>query len=136
MSEVTIIQGDAIEQLRSLPAESVHCCVTSPPYLGLRDYSIPPRVWGGVEGCIHAFKGVLKRHRGGGQGKTGQRYDRDTAAADAVPATVLDPFLGAGTTAMVSRQLGRNCIGIELSPEYAELCKERCDITGGIALGA
>lgn len=84
MSAVTIIQGDAMEQLRKLPAESVHACCTSPPYWGLRDYSIPPRVWGGVEGCIHDFKGVLKRHRGGAQGKTGQRATRDTAAADAV----------------------------------------------------
>lgn len=31
--------GDAIEKLRELPSESVHCVVTSPPYWGLRDYS-------------------------------------------------------------------------------------------------
>jgi DNA modification methylase len=30
--------GDALEVLRGLPDESVHCCVTSPPYWGLRDY--------------------------------------------------------------------------------------------------
>ena len=36
---LTILQGDAIEQLRTLPDESIHCCVTSPPYWGLRDYS-------------------------------------------------------------------------------------------------
>lgn len=35
---VTIHQGDAVEVLRSLPGESVNCCVTSPPYWGLRDY--------------------------------------------------------------------------------------------------
>jgi DNA modification methylase len=34
-----ILQGDAIERLRELSADSVHCCVTSPPYWGLRDYS-------------------------------------------------------------------------------------------------
>jgi len=33
-----ILIGDAIEKLRELPDESVQCCVTSPPYLGLRDY--------------------------------------------------------------------------------------------------
>lgn len=33
-----ILQGDCREVLASLPAESVHCCVTSPPYFGLRDY--------------------------------------------------------------------------------------------------
>lgn len=35
---LTILQGDAMEQLKTLPDESVHCCVTSPPYWGLRNY--------------------------------------------------------------------------------------------------
>ena len=35
---VRIIQADAREALRELPDGSVHCCVTSPPYFGLRDY--------------------------------------------------------------------------------------------------
>lgn len=35
-----IMVGDALALLRSLPAESVHCCVTSPPYYGLRDYGV------------------------------------------------------------------------------------------------
>ena len=37
-AKVTIHVGDCLEVLRRLPAESVHCCVTSPPYLGLRRY--------------------------------------------------------------------------------------------------
>lgn len=35
-----IRQGDALEQLREMPDESVQCCVTSPPYWGLRDYGV------------------------------------------------------------------------------------------------
>jgi DNA modification methylase len=35
---VRILVGDCREMLRTLPAESVHCCVTSPPYFQLRDY--------------------------------------------------------------------------------------------------
>ena len=35
-----IICGDALTELRKLPDETVHCCVTSPPYWGLRDYGI------------------------------------------------------------------------------------------------
>ncbi len=38
---------------------------------------------------------------------------------------VLDPFLGSGTTALVARRLGRTSIGIELSPEYAQLAARR-----------
>lgn len=33
-----IIQGDAIEVLRGMPANFIDCCVTSPPYFNLRDY--------------------------------------------------------------------------------------------------
>ena len=35
---VTLWHGDALEVLRTLPDASVDCCVTSPPYFGLRDY--------------------------------------------------------------------------------------------------
>ena len=34
----TIVQGDCLETLRLLPDRSIQCCVTSPPYWGLRDY--------------------------------------------------------------------------------------------------
>ena len=35
---VTLWHGDSLEVLRELPDASVDCCVTSPPYFGLRDY--------------------------------------------------------------------------------------------------
>jgi DNA modification methylase len=35
---VTVIEGDSREVLTTLPSESAQCCVTSPPYFGLRDY--------------------------------------------------------------------------------------------------
>lgn len=38
MMAVRLIIGDCREALRDLPDESVHCCVTSPPYFGLRSY--------------------------------------------------------------------------------------------------
>lgn len=37
---LTILKGDWIEQLRTLPDESVQSCVTSPPYWGLRNYGV------------------------------------------------------------------------------------------------
>lgn len=40
----TIIQGDALQVLKTLPDESIDCVITSPPYFNLRDY--------GVEGQI------------------------------------------------------------------------------------
>ena len=41
-SNVTFLTGDCREVLRTLPDVSVHCCVTSPPYWGLRSYTGDP----------------------------------------------------------------------------------------------
>jgi len=40
---------------------------------------------------------------------------------------VLDPFVGSGTTCIAAKQLSRNYIGIELSPEYAEMARKRIE---------
>lgn len=42
-----------------------------------------------------------------------------------VDTTILDPFLGSGTTAVACKQLNRNFIGIEISPEYCKIAEER-----------
>ena len=48
----TIVQADALTYLQSLPDESVHLIVTSPPYFGLRDYGTAE--WeGGDSACDH-----------------------------------------------------------------------------------
>jgi len=39
--------------------------------------------------------------------------------------TILDPFMGSGTTAYIAKQLDRNYIGIEINPEYINIAKER-----------
>ena len=38
---------------------------------------------------------------------------------------VLDPFFGSGTVGEVCLETGRQCIGIELKPEYAEIARRR-----------
>lgn len=40
MQTTGIIQGDCLEVLKTLPDAFVDCCVTSPPYYGLRDYGV------------------------------------------------------------------------------------------------
>lgn len=41
--------------------------------------------------------------------------------------TVLDPFLGAGTTALVAQRHGRKWVGCELNPDYVEIIKNRLE---------
>lgn len=81
----TIHVGDCLHELQTLPDESVHCCITSPPDL------IRPCVLAGAP-------------RGG---------------------LVLDPFGGAGTTALVAMQEGRRSVLLELNPEYASIARHR-----------
>lgn len=42
-----------------------------------------------------------------------------------VPCTVLDPFMGSGTTGVVALRLGRKFIGIELNPDYIKIAENR-----------
>ena len=39
--------------------------------------------------------------------------------------TVLDPFFGSGTTAVMARKLGRKAVGVELNPDYCKLAADR-----------
>ena len=47
-----IKQGDCLDVLKTLPSESVNCCITSPPYWGLRDYGTGEWI-GGDPACSH-----------------------------------------------------------------------------------
>mgnify|MGYP002409741010 CR=1 FL=1 len=49
MSNWQIFQGDALIVLKAMPDQSVHCCVTSPPYWHLRNYGLPPTEWPQME---------------------------------------------------------------------------------------
>ena len=47
-------------------------------------------------------------------------YTEHPTSCDVVPCTVLDPFIGSGTTCAVSLELGRNSVGIDLSEKYLQ----------------
>lgn len=64
-----VINGDCLEVLKTLPDEIIDCCVTSPPYYGLRDYGVDGQI--GLEetpeeyieklvAVFHEVKRVLK----------------------------------------------------------------------------
>ncbi|EAP9887860.1 site-specific DNA-methyltransferase [Salmonella enterica] len=49
----TLLVGDALTKLKELPDQSVRCCITSPPYWGLRDYGISEQI--GAELDLNEF---------------------------------------------------------------------------------
>ena len=67
--KVKILEGNCIDALKSLPDESVHTVITSPPYFGLRSYGTNPQVWGGQVLCKHVWEGkrTKRPNASGGQ---------------------------------------------------------------------
>ena len=63
---VQILTGDCRERLAELPDASVHCCVTSPPYFGLRDYGVDGQIGleetpdEYVQGLVEVFREVRR----------------------------------------------------------------------------
>lgn len=63
---IQILIGDCRERLKELPDGSVHCCVTSPPYFGLRDYGhegqmgLEPTPDEFVAGMVEVFREVRR----------------------------------------------------------------------------
>jgi site-specific DNA-methyltransferase (cytosine-N4-specific) len=53
VEKTTVLLGDALACLQALPACSVQCCVTSPPYYGLRDYNVPGQM--GLEDTLQEY---------------------------------------------------------------------------------
>lgn len=65
MSEaLTILAGDCVARLRDIAPRSVQCCVTSPPYFGLRDYGVEGQIGAEetpaefVDKMVEVFRGV------------------------------------------------------------------------------
>jgi DNA modification methylase len=56
---VTILVGDVLDRLADLPDDSVDCCVTSPPYWGLRDYGVAGQI--GLERTLGEHLDVMVR---------------------------------------------------------------------------
>lgn len=48
-----ILLGDCLQSMKKLPDQSVNCCVTSPPYFGLRDYGVDGQI--GLEDTHQEF---------------------------------------------------------------------------------
>lgn len=68
-----VLQGDALEVLKTLPSESVDCCVTSPPYFRIE------RLWSRGANRPGREPGSLRKQAGGGlpRGPKGAEEGRD-----------------------------------------------------------
>ncbi|HDP36497.1 MAG TPA: site-specific DNA-methyltransferase [Candidatus Atribacteria bacterium] len=76
--------GDCQAELKKMDNESIDCCVTSPPYWGLRDYQTEPLIWDGDESCQHEWEQLQKtlRHKSGETNPGKERWYKDKGASD------------------------------------------------------
>lgn len=65
MKTNTILQGDSLEVLKTLPDESIDMVITSPPYWALRDYGTNDIVWDADKNCNHSWVKNIKKPSGG-----------------------------------------------------------------------
>jgi DNA modification methylase len=108
------------------------------PYYGLRDYGIDGQI--GVVGEIPRTHNKRDVWTVATQGSTIPHFamfpekliEPCILAGCPEGGIVLDPFFGAGTTGVVAAKTGRNCIGIELNPTYAEIAERRVFEVAGL----
>ena len=122
-SRSSVIRGDCRTVLADMPADSVQCCVTSPPYWGLRDYGHADQI--GLEATPEAFvemlTGVFREVRrvmkanGTLWLNMGDTYNNRRR----LRSTSHQPSLNG----RVAERIGRSAWMIELNDEYANLCE-------------
>lgn len=107
--ENIVIQGDSLEVMKTLPAESVDCCITSPPYWGLRDYGTAK--WeGGKLDCDHKAPSRFDYALNAGLGPTGKQTQKSNKGSGTV-----QQYKGVCSDCGAKRQDAQ--LGLEKTPE-------------------
>jgi DNA modification methylase len=109
--------GHVIDVLRAMPARSIDSCITSPPYWGLRDYGVPPSIWGGRADCLHDWgppRRIETEQAGGNwaQGTNGRGERQPGGAAKK------RKIVKGAQSAWTCRKCGawKGCLGLEEEP--------------------
>lgn len=133
---------EAMDQLRSISAHQMYwggCHLDLPPTFGylIWDKQIDGLNFGEVEYCwtSEKFAPRIFRYRavgidGGKQHPTQKPIQLMQWCLGFLPTacqTILDPFMGSGTTGVACVKLGRSFIGIEREPQYFEIACKRIE---------
>lgn len=126
----TIIQGDS-RKMSEIPDKSVHLIITSPPYWQLKDYGTDDQI--GFNDSYEEWNTYFNGHwyfNGAKQDKHLAMFPEELPKRlikmfSFPQETVLDPFMGSGTTASVAQKLNRNSVGYEINPDFIPLIQEK-----------
>ena len=117
---VTVINADVLDGLKTLESDSVQCCVTSPPYWGLRDYGTG--AWsGGDSACDHVSHEL---RTGLGMAALGEKYaGGGKKAAEPKPVQYRDECGKCGAV-KVDQQIGLEKTPAEFVARLVEVFEE------------
>ncbi len=123
-----LIVGNCVEVMRGFPEESIDLTVTSPPYDQLRDY----------KGYEFDAQGIASAVGSGGSTKDKVAFQHPAIFPEKLAEEhilswsqegdiVLDPMCGSGTTCKMAMLNNRHFIGIDISPDYIAIAKQRLE---------
>lgn len=93
LGKYRLYQGDVMDGLSKIPNGKIQCCVTSPPYFGLRDYGTAK--WeGGDPGCDHSVGGQVQDSKAPGAIVSGVRPGCDASKCKKCGAIRVDSQIG------------------------------------------
>jgi site-specific DNA-methyltransferase (adenine-specific) len=116
----------------NLPASS--CWLVWDKNNGANDFADCELAWTSLERAVRLFKytwnGMIQedmKHKERRAHPTQKPLELMKWCLSQVPdaVTILDPFMGSGTTLVAAKYLGRNATGIEISPKYCEIARNR-----------
>jgi DNA methylase. len=80
---ISIRNGNVLDELKKIPDNSVDCIITSPPYYGLRNYGAFNVVWDDDPDCEHEWiKKSEKQHSGRGDSQKSRKYSEQDNILD------------------------------------------------------
>jgi DNA modification methylase len=115
----------------------IHLSVERSPLFNKAEYRALPEGLGGRNASFEGDKltDVWCFRTSGGKDGHGAQFPIELPARCIALSTnegdlVLDPFIGAGTTAVAARGLGRRCLGFDVSDSYLEVARNKANGTG------
>ncbi len=116
-----LLQGDVREVLKQEPDKKYQTCVTSPPYWGLRDYGLPPSVWGGEKDCLHEWETerTARPNSSGGKASENNPYAQKLAIKGKENYSEYADYYDRATYSSFCVKCGAwlGCLGLEPTPE-------------------
>lgn len=114
-----IIQGDALTELKRLQADSIDCCITSPPYFQLRDYRVDGQIGleDSVEEYIRKLVDVFREVR------------RVLKKDGTLWINIADSYAGSGRATKYKQGTNKGILGSYIAPMKLNGCKQK-DLIG------